>query len=502
MSAPATSGRLRSEPARLLDEEVLGPQFRYELTHLLPHYVHVERILLLEYLRMGVLSPAQVTAVDRALQQVCPESLRSDRTKNLSDISFALERFVLDRLPSAVPAWHVDRSRNDAQATAQLLFGRAQVLRAAADAAALARAAHTAAAGARDLPMPGYTHLQAAQVISPGFYLAALIEEVLGTLRRMLTGYDEIDRCPLGAGPMAGQELAWDRQRMAQLAGFARAQPHALTAVASRTWVLSVTGELSAFAIVLSRFVTDLMAFSSEAYGFVELPDELAGISAAMPQKKNYPVLERIRGRTGHVTALAQDIAIGLRNTPYTNSVEASKEATAHLVTLFAANGSALRMLTAVVGAAGFRADRMRAACRRSYLGGFSLAIRLTLEHGLPWRQAQVAAGEYIAEAIARDLPPDRGDPDMLSAVCRRHGCQLGDPGALLREAFDADRSLRRYASAGSATPDAVGELLTDQAARLRAAELAIATHAGRAAAAGAEVDRLLAAPDRGDGTA
>ncbi|MFD2122944.1 lyase family protein [Streptomyces cirratus] len=64
------------------------------------------------------------------------------------------------------------------------------------------------------MPMPGYTHFQAAQVITPGFHLAAVAEHLLHTQRRLVQTYDGIDACPLGAGAMAGQELPWDRDRM------------------------------------------------------------------------------------------------------------------------------------------------------------------------------------------------------------------------------------------------------------------------------------------------
>src|SRR5262249_40879932 len=155
----------------------------------------------------------------------------------------------------------------------------------------LGRAAGVLAGRHLDTPMPGYTHLQAAQVISPGFYLSALGAETLRILHRLTLTYAEVDRCPLGAGAMAGQELAWSRDRMAELLGFAGPTPHALVAVASRGWALSVAGDLSGYGVTLGRFATDLMAWGSSGYGFIDLPDELSGISSAMPQKKNFPFL-------------------------------------------------------------------------------------------------------------------------------------------------------------------------------------------------------------------
>ena len=318
--------------------------------------------------------------------------------------------------------------------------------------------------------MPGYTHLQPAQVITPGFYLTALSDQVIHALDRLRTTYDGMNHCPLGAGAMAGQELPWDRPRMARLLGFANVREHALVGVASRAWAVEITGELALFGVTLSRFVTDLMAWASGEYGFVDLPDELSGISSAMPQKKNFPVLERIRGRTGHLFAAHVDLLLGLRNTPYANSVEVSKEATAPLPAACAGLATTLRLATAVVAGLRFDADRMRSACEREYLGGFTLANLLTLNAGVPWRTAQVIAGQYIVAAVRRGLAPRQYDPDLLRDTAARHGYRSIDPAPALAEAFDVGRNLWRKQSSGSANPADVRQLLDRQAAEYQRA--------------------------------
>lgn len=458
----ALSGRIDPTPSEIYHAEVLAGQFDYELAHLLDHYVAVEKALLAEYLRLGLLTWPQVEAVAGRLGLIDREALRADPRLNVSDIAFAIERFVTDGLERPVPRWHVDRSRNDLQACAQQMFVRSEVLDVAEAIVRFGRAAAGLAARTADLPMPGYTHLQAAQVITPGFYLAAMCGETLRTLRRLRLSYDEVDACPLGAGAMAGQELDWDRDRLAALLGFGRSQPHALTAVASRGYALSVAADLSGFGVTLSRFCTDLMAWGSSEYGFIDLPDSLSGISSAMPQKKNFPILERIRGRTGHLTAFHLDLATGQRSTPYANMVEVSKEAGAHLRTMFATARSVLTLFTAVLENLRFDAAAMRAACERDYLGGFTLANLLTLRAGVPWRTAQVVAGRYVVAAVEKGLPPDKPDGPLLAAIVAEQGVEVDErsAAAMLTDAFGVDGALRAKRSAGSTSPAAVAELL------------------------------------------
>lgn len=499
MSGGTLTARIAEGPSELIAEEVLLPQLRHEAARLLPHYVRAERVLVAEYLRMGLIDDAAATRLTATLGEVTEEAVLADPDAAMADTAFAIEQFVGERLGPDLPAvWHADRSRNDLQACAQLMHGRDRVLDAVA---ALLRCAATIPYQARryaDTPMPGYTHLQAAQVMTPGFYLAGLADHLIRTARRFLTAHDDMARCPLGAGAMTGQELDWDRPRMATLLGFAAPHPHPLTAVASRSWLLDLTAEGSAFGVTLTRFATDLMAWGGSAYGFLELPDALAGISSAMPQKKNYPVLERIRGRAAHLTAHHVDVAMTQRATAFGNSVEVSKEGCGAMTRLFDDLGSVLRLLALVLDHLSFDEAATRAACEGEFLGGFSLANRLTVGAGIPWRTAQVIAGEYIMAVRRLGLPPANTRPDLLAdAIRARHGEPPGEPrlAAMLGEAFDLDQGLFGRQRSGSAHPAAVRQLIVEQEAEIARLNAALDKRRRRLA----DADQDLTAALRGE---
>jgi hypothetical protein len=50
-------------PAQLWHDEVLAPQFRYEVANLLPWYLAIEKVLLPEYVRMGLADPVHAGAL-------------------------------------------------------------------------------------------------------------------------------------------------------------------------------------------------------------------------------------------------------------------------------------------------------------------------------------------------------------------------------------------------------------------------------------------------------
>ncbi|GGO21494.1 argininosuccinate lyase [Micromonospora parathelypteridis] len=494
--AAVMTGRVALGPSAIVHEEVLDPQFRYDLVHYLPHYIASEKVLLLEYRRLGILDAGVCRDIGAALSAVTPGDLVADPTANLSDLAFAIERQVSSVVTGKrATAWHVDRSRNDLQATAQLLAARAEIVRLVRSLLDCAAAATRLADRYSDDPMPGYTHLQPAQVITAGFYFGALAEHILTTLQLLEQLYARIDQSPLGSGAMAGQDLPWDRARMANLLGLRAPVPHALVGVAGRLWQLELAGTCSTFGVVLSRFVTDLMMWCGAEYGYFELPDELAGISSAMPQKKNYPILERIRGRTAHLTSWYVDVALAQRSTPYSNTVEVSKEAAAGQAVALSGLRGTLRLLTAVLD--NLRLDRGRALgrSREEHLGAFALANDLTLRHGVPWRCAQVLTGRYISALIADGRPPGEGDASLLRRLAAEDGYDIPDAERILADVADPVALLSRKTSTGSANPVHVRALLDGQRGRVTEATKAWTQHEAAAAMAVDSVDSELGLP-------
>jgi argininosuccinate lyase len=492
------TGRIGQNPHDVWREEVLEPQLRYESCHLLPHYLWIEKALLAEHRRMGLINPEEQMEILSAIQRLHPDDLRKKANMHLTDMAFTIEGMIADQLSRPVPAWHVDRSRNDYQATAQMIESRERLLHIVGQFSGLITAVLNLAESHKNVVMPGYTHYQAAQVISPAFYLSAFLSFLIQTKRRLLAVYDDGNRCPLGSGAMAGQELEWDRNRLARHLGFAFPVQHALHGVASREWILRISGEFSLFATSLSRFITDFTLWGSNEYDFIDLPDELSGISSSMPQKKNFPILERIRGRTAHLISIHIGMIMGQRNTPYSNLVEVSKEASTHLPTLFQTVESLLRLLTLFMSHLRFKEASMRLACEKEFLGGFSLANALTLEAKIPYRHAQVIAGKVIVAALKEGRLPKEVTADDVRQVCAENGYDVQFSDEWVQHLFDVDQNLMRKCSLGSTHPERVQEMLDGSKQEWAKLEAKRSEYKGRLRRAAEELDRVLAGEEAG----
>lgn len=457
------TGRIKNSPNSLLHELILQPQFTYEMENLLPWYIWIEKVTLLEYQRMGLMDQGAIEEIARILSGINRNSLTANPEVNMSDIAFAIEKWVMNHTTKLPPTWHIDRSRNDFQATAQVMFGREVLFELAEGTSELLQTIHKKAEKYLDVPMPGYTHYQPAQVITPGFYLLGMAENTLNFLYRLLVEFDGVNKCPLGTGAMAGQELDWDRDQMAKQLGFVEPIRHALVSVASRDWVLRIGGELSHYATVLSRFITDLIFWGSSDCGYIDLPDRLSGISSSMPQKKNFPILERLRGKTAHISSFYVDFLMGQRSTAYTNLVETSKEAGMYFVTQVKNMKSILQILNLVMENLSFHELKMREACEREFLGGFSLANALTLQYGIPYRTSQVISGRYIMEQIHKGSVPSNVSEETLVQIGAQFEYDLTGAKSLLKKAFDIEQNILSKSSMGGAHPVRSQELLHAQ---------------------------------------
>ncbi len=68
--------------------------------------------------------------------------------------------------------------------------------------------------------MPGYTHLQRAQIVTFRYHLLAYFEMFKRDKKRLENALNILDESPLGSGALAGSTYNIDREYTAKLLGF------------------------------------------------------------------------------------------------------------------------------------------------------------------------------------------------------------------------------------------------------------------------------------------
>lgn len=219
----------------------------------------------------------------------------------------AVEAWLTRRLGTVGQRLHTGRSRNDQVAVDLRLWLKDALLAAHEQAGRVAGALLDFAARHQRVLLPGYTHTRRAMPSSLGLWAGAYAEGLLDSLEALPALWARVDRSPLGSAAGYGVPLPLDRGAVARALGFAGLDHNVAT-------VQNARGKLEAAALFwctevaheLARYAGDVILYSSEEFGYLVLPAELATGSSIMPQKRNPDLFELTRARAA---ALEGDLA-------------------------------------------------------------------------------------------------------------------------------------------------------------------------------------------------
>jgi argininosuccinate lyase len=276
--------------------------------------------------------------------------------------------------------------------------------------------------------IPGYTHLQPAQPTTLAHYLAAQFGALQRDLERLEETYKRVDRCPMGAGALATTSFEISRERVAELLGFNMVLENSLDAVSTRDYLLETLADLSILAVNVTRFVEDLILWSTADFDVLEIPNEYAFTSSMMPQKKNPDILEVIRARVSLVSGNYIACATTIMALPSGYNMD-FQELTPKLWTSLDTSISCLVMLSKVVAKIKVKSDYADKPVW-SFMAATELANVLVRNHNIPFRTAHRIVGALVKALIDEGKTLKDATPALLSSVSKEildHSLKVND---------------------------------------------------------------------------
>jgi len=342
-----------------------------------------------------------ITAGLRALQlQV--EAGEVQWSVALEDVHMNLERRLTEAIGPVGGKLHTARSRNDQVATDFRLALRGRSERIIALLQELRGVFVDLAETHLDVLIPGYTHLQVAQPVRLGHHWLAYYEMLTRDQARLTDSLARLNISPLGAGALAGTGFPIDRERTAALLGFSEPAANSLDAVSDRDFALEFLAAAAIAMMHLSRLSEELILWSSQEFGFIELPDSHTTGSSIMPQKKNPDVAELIRGKTGRVYGSLMGLLTVMKGLPlaYNKDMQEDKEGVFDAAATLAI---CLRLTADMLPRMRVREARTEHAAGRAFSNATDLADHLA-KGGMPFREAHEAVGRLVAIALERGV--------------------------------------------------------------------------------------------------
>ena len=163
--------------------------------------------------------------------------------------------------------------------------------------------------------------------------------------------------------------------------------------MSDRDFVAEALFDLALIGVHLSRLGEEMVLWSSDEFGFVELADAYATGSSMLPQKKNPDIAELARGRSGRLIGHLTGLLATLKGLPlaYNRDLQEDKEP------LFDALDQVERRPGRHDRPAGDGHLEARRACSAAADTPFAAAVDLAewlVERGMPFREAHGVVGD------------------------------------------------------------------------------------------------------------
>lgn len=350
--------------------------------------------------RQGIITEKESLQILNGLGEIRKEMDRGEFHFDpaFEDIHSLVEKTLVDRIGQAGEKLHTGRSRNDQVALDVRMYMKEAIRRVQSSIREMQRVLVRRAEEEFEVIMPGYTHLQRAQPVLLSHHLLAYYEMLKRDMERYEENYSRVNVLPLGSAALAGSTFDLDRDMVARDLGFARISANSMDAVSDRDFVAEFLFASSLLIMHLSRLCEEIIIWSSQEFGFVNLPDELCTGSSIMPQKKNPDIPELVRGKSGRVFGHLIGLLTTMKGLPmtYNKDMQEDKECLFDTVDTME---QCLGVTTRLVGGLAFRRDVMRRAVEQGYLAATDLADYLSRK-GMPFRQAHEKVGKMVLFAM------------------------------------------------------------------------------------------------------
>ena len=374
-----------------VDHELLGADIKVSMAHAL---------MLGE---IGVISERDSKTLVRGLWKVLASLKKKSVCELVSeneyeDIHTLIQAELEKKVGKLAKKLHAGRSRNDLVATSTRVYLKEKITAILEAINQFQSVLVAQAEKNRSVIIPGYTHLQRAQVVLIGHHFLAYVEMLERDKSRLVDARKRMNECPLGAGALAGSSLPLNRAFVARLLGFEKPTANSLDSVSDRDFVVEIISSVALAFMHLSRLAEDLILWNSQEFGFISLDDQFATGSSLMPHKKNPDIFELVRGKSGEVYGNLVSILVTMKGLPlaYNRDMQEDKRP---LFASLRVLGEVLSILSGTIRT--LKVDE--ANCDRASKDSFLFAtdvLEYLVKRKVPFLEAHQVVGGLVRRAL------------------------------------------------------------------------------------------------------
>jgi argininosuccinate lyase len=439
MAKKLWGGRFTKKTDPLVEEFTKSIQYDYKLAEydILGSMAHVEILK-----KSGYLTSDEARKLFGGLDSIL-ENIKKGKFKldpKAEDIHTYVQNELQKKVGDLALKLHTARSRNDQVVFATKMYCNMAMVKVQVDIGKLNSAIQKIVNQNQGIIIPGFTHLQHAQPVYLKDYLGAYISMLSRDSKRL--GYvSENMIISMGAGAVAGTPIDSQTYKtkaeefLEEIPGckeafHIEAIANSLDAVSDRDFVIEIISALSILAMHLSRLAEDLIIWSTNEFGFVEIDEAFCTGSSLMPQKKNPDVLELVRGYAGRLYGNLISVLTMMKGLPltYNRDMQLDKEP---LFNSFEIVLLELKVLTGLIKTLKFNKERIGEQLKDESLYATDLVYYL-VDKTIPFKEAHTIIGKLVKYSIDNDIQIKEMPESLLKKFCnkliKREIVKLFDP--------------------------------------------------------------------------
>ena len=393
-------GRFENQPSKIMEKFNRSLSFDKRLYEedIRGSIVHVK---MLEY--SGILSKQDASKIETTLIDIYDDIDAGTLVieGEYEDIHSFIELELTKRIGSTGKKLHTARSRNDQVALDMRLYAKKKAKELVVALEVLVDKL-TILGIENPYLMPGYTHLQKAQVVTFNYHMDAYAQMFMRDIKRINHAIDLLNESPLGAGALAGTTHDIDRQFTSIALGFSKPMKNFMDAVSSRDYLLQLMSAFSILMMHMSRLSEELIIWSSAEFNFVTIDSAYATGSSIMPQKRNADGAELIRGKTGRVYGDLITLLVAMKGLPLAYNKDMQEDKEAFFDSLDTTYDCTV-ILTGMMSSLTVNKEVLKQKIKEGFLNATALADYLVKQE-VPFRDAHEIVGNIIKYAESKEI--------------------------------------------------------------------------------------------------
>lgn len=290
-----------SEINKIIEEYTVWNDYILDM-QLIPYDIYGSKAHVKMLHKIGVLNAEEKDILLKWLEEILDlhKNNKFSIQKHQEDWHTAIETYLTDTYWEVGKKIHTGRSRNDQILITTRLFTLDKLDEILSELDRLVLAFEKKIDEIWDHVMPGYTHTQRAMPTTVWTWLGSF-KDALCDNKILIDAAKKINnQNPLGSVAGFWEDVFWlDRDFVSAELWIEKTQNNPMYCAYSRgKFENIVLQSLSQVMLDLWKLANDMVYFSSREFDFLTLPDDFKTGSSVMPQKKNWDIMELVRGNS------------------------------------------------------------------------------------------------------------------------------------------------------------------------------------------------------------